>query len=57
MTPKPKNQLAQEDQDHIRKMVAQGATDDEFKSFMYLCSAYNLDPLKKEIYLFSDLLK
>lgn len=50
MTSKTKNQLAQEDQAHIRKMVAQGATDDEFKSFMYLCQSYNLDPLKKEIY-------
>lgn len=34
----------------IRKSVAQNATDDEFKAFMYLCSTYNLDPLKKEIY-------
>ena len=50
MTLKSKAQLAQEDQEHIRKMVAQGSTDDEFKSFMYLCQAYNLDPLKKEIY-------
>lgn len=34
----------------VRKSVAPGATDDEFKTFMYLCKAYNLDPLKKEIY-------
>ncbi len=50
MTPKSKTQIIQEEQDHIRKMVAQGATDDEFKSFIYLCQTYNLDPLKKEIY-------
>ena len=47
---KPKAHLVKEDSEHIRKMVAQGATDDEFKVFMYLCQAYNLDPLKKEIY-------
>lgn len=34
----------------LRKSVALGATDDEFKTFMYLCKAYDLDPLKKEIY-------
>jgi phage recombination protein Bet len=31
-------------------MVAQGSTDEEFRAFMYLCDAYSLDPLKKEIY-------
>lgn len=36
--------------DFLRKTVAQGATDDEFKTFMYLCKAYGLDPLKKEIF-------
>lgn len=36
--------------DLIRKSIALGATDDEFKTFMYLCRAYDLDPLKKEIY-------
>jgi phage recombination protein Bet len=39
-----------EELDHIRKTAAFGSTDDEFKTFMYLCSMYNLDPLKKEIY-------
>jgi len=50
MVPKSKISLIKEDQEHIKKMVAQGATEDEFKSFMYLCHEYNLDPLKKEIY-------
>ena len=40
----------QETPDNIRSMVAPGATDDEFRAFMYLCNAYSLDPLKKEIY-------
>ena len=39
-----------QDTDHIKKVVAPEATADEFKTFMYLCEAYNLDPLKKEIY-------
>jgi phage recombination protein Bet len=47
---KTKANYFQEELDHIRKVVAQGATDDEFKTFMYLCKTYNLDPLKKEIY-------
>lgn len=34
----------------IRKTIAPSATEDEFSTFMYLCSEYNLDPLKKEIY-------
>lgn len=38
------------DIDHIRKMVAHTATEDEFRTFIYLCKTYNLDPLKKEIY-------
>ena len=42
--------FTQTDVTHIRKSIAVGATDDEFKTFMYLCKAYNLDPLKKEIY-------
>jgi recombinational DNA repair protein RecT len=50
MTTKSKANLVQEDQNHIRKTAAMGATDDEFKTFMYLCNMYNLDPLKKEIY-------
>lgn len=47
---KSKNKLSQEKIDHIKKTVAQNADPDEFKTFMYLCQAYNLDPLKKEIY-------
>jgi phage recombination protein Bet len=50
MVSKSKISLATQDLEHIKKMVAQAATDDEFKAFMYLCNAYNLDPLKKEIY-------
>ena len=41
---------AKDTPDNIRSMVAPGATDDEFRAFMYLCNAYSLDPLKKEIY-------
>jgi len=44
------NDEVHDDIDHIRKMVAQTATEDEFKTFIYLCKTYNLDPLKKEIY-------
>ncbi|MBM3893704.1 phage recombination protein Bet [Candidatus Dependentiae bacterium] len=40
----------QEAPDNIRSMVAPAATDEEFRAFMYLCNAYSLDPLKKEIY-------
>lgn len=50
MTPKTKINQNQDNIDHIRKTAAYGATDDEFKTFMYLCTTYNLDPLKKEIY-------
>ena len=50
MAQKTKNNQNQDDTDHIRKTAAYGATDDEFKTFMYLCKTYNLDPLKKEIY-------
>lgn len=49
MKPSDKN-ILKKDHDLIRKTVAQNATDDEFKTFMYLCETYNLDPLKKEIY-------
>lgn len=34
----------------IRTTVAQNATDNELRAFLYLCREYNLDPLKKEIY-------
>jgi phage recombination protein Bet len=34
----------------IREMSAVGATESEFKAFLYLCEEYDLDPLKKEIY-------
>ena len=50
MAIKTKTHLLRDDLDSIRKMVAQTATDDEFKAFMYLCNTYNLDPIKKEIY-------
>jgi len=36
--------------DLIKKTVAQGATDDELKMFLYLANAYKLDPFKKEIW-------
>lgn len=35
---------------HIRNVAAPDASDSEFKTFLYLCKNYNLDPLKKEIY-------
>lgn len=44
------NTTSQENELLIRKSVAPLATDDEFKTFMYLCKEYDLDPLKKEIY-------
>lgn len=47
---KKSSDLLKTDIELIRKSVAPGATDDEFKAFMYLCRAYDLDPLKKEIY-------
>src|SRR5260221_14470048 len=50
MTIKQKTSLLKDDLENIRRMVAQTATDDEFKAFMYLCNTYNLDPIKKEIY-------
>lgn len=54
MTPATKQKLPSSktnaDLQHIRTIAAPTATDDEFKTFMYLCNAYNLDPLKKEIY-------
>lgn len=34
----------------IVKSMAPGSTDEEFARFVYLCKAYNLDPVKKEIY-------
>lgn len=43
-------EIKQTDIDFLRKNVAPSATDDEFKTFMYLCKSYGLDPLKKEIY-------
>jgi phage recombination protein Bet len=36
--------------DHIRKAISPQATDEEFKTFIYLCKSYGLDPLKKEIF-------
>lgn len=50
MASKVKMAEGQHDLELIKKMVAPFATDDEFKAFMYLCTAYNLDPIKKEIY-------
>ena len=41
---------AKDTPDNMRSLVAPGATDEEFRAFMYLCNAYSLDPLKKEIY-------
>ena len=49
-TTKVKEDIVTTGPEHLRKSIAAGATDDEFKTFMYLCKAYNLDPLKKEIY-------
>lgn len=34
----------------IRKVAAQGSTDEEFATLMHLSGEYNLDPLKKEIW-------
>lgn len=34
----------------VKRSIAQGATDDEFKLFAYRCKEMNLDPFKREIY-------
>ncbi len=47
---KTKTNFLPEQINHIKKTIALNATPDEFKTFMYLCQAYSLDPLKKEIY-------
>lgn len=41
----------QDDIAFIKNNVAPNATDDELKMLVYLSKEYNLDPLKKEIYL------
>ncbi len=50
MTARLKTEQQHDTSEHIRKVAALGATDDEFKTFIHLCNTYNLDPLKKEIY-------
>jgi phage recombination protein Bet len=39
-----------EEAELIRRTSALDANDNEFKTFLYLCAEYDLDPLKKEIY-------
>lgn len=39
-----------EDIELIKSTITPGATENEIKTFLYLCKEYNLDPLKKEIY-------
>lgn len=36
---------------HLVKALIPEASENDLKHFMYLCKEYNLDPLKKEIYL------
>ncbi len=43
-------QLILDDIEFIKNTHAIGATENELKTFLYLCKEYNLDPLKKEIY-------
>lgn len=43
--------LVADDPQFLRSTVAQGATDEELKMLLYLSKEYDLDPLKKEIYL------
>lgn len=45
-----KIELYDQQSEHIRTVVAADATDAEFKTFLYLCKSYDLDPLKREIY-------
>src|SRR5205085_533028 len=47
---KEKRMIKPEEAQLIREMSAVGATDNEFRTFLYLCEEYDLDPLKKEIY-------
>lgn len=47
-TPK---EISQEDIELIKKTVAAGATEPEFRLFMYIAQRYNLDPLVKQIWL------
>jgi len=42
--------FTKEELDTIRKTVAQGANDDEFRMFMHLARTYGLDPFNKEIW-------
>jgi len=49
-TQKLTKNLTAADIEGLKRSMAAGATDEEFKTFLYLCKAYNLDPLKKEIY-------
>ena len=35
---------------HIRKTLAQSATDDEFTTFILMCESYQLNPINKEIF-------
>jgi phage recombination protein Bet len=47
-TPK---EISKEDIELIKKTVAAGATEPEFRLFMYIAQRYNLDPLVKQIWL------
>jgi phage recombination protein Bet len=45
-----RQELSQEKMNLIRRMCAKDATDDEFRLFIEICLAYNLNPLFKEIW-------
>ena len=44
------NQLTAEQIELMKRTVAKGATDDEFKMFLHLAHKYGLDPFAKEIW-------
>jgi phage recombination protein Bet len=43
--------LSQDDIELVKKTVAAGASESEFKLFLYIAQRYNLDPLVKQIWL------
>ena len=45
----------EEQRQALRESVARGASDAQLEQFIHLCTAYDLDPFRREIYFSSDL--